>query len=57
MLKVFPVNLQYENHTLGTFALLVDGSERTIILSTVVKAWGILDVPEDLLLRMVRDDI
>lgn len=54
MLKVFPVNLHYEDHT---FALLVDSSERTIMLSNVVKALGILGVPEDLLLRMVRDDI
>lgn len=35
MLKVFPVNLHYEDHT---FPLLVDSSERTIMLSTVVWA-------------------
>ncbi|KAL0150553.1 hypothetical protein M9458_054146 [Cirrhinus mrigala] len=57
MLKVVPVNLHYEDRTLDTFALLDDGSERTILLSTAVKALGIQDVPEDLPLRTVRDDI
>ncbi|XP_056121116.1 uncharacterized protein LOC130099439 [Rhinichthys klamathensis goyatoka] len=57
MLKVVPVNLHYEDRTLDTFALLDDGSERTILLSTAVKALGIKGVPEDLPLRTVRDDI
>ncbi|KAL0196824.1 hypothetical protein M9458_005364, partial [Cirrhinus mrigala] len=57
MLKVVPVNLHYEDRTLDTFALLDDGSERTILLSTAVKALGIQGVPEDLPLRTVRDDI
>ncbi len=46
MLKVVPVNLHYEDRTLDTFALLDDGSERTILLSTAVKALGIQGVPE-----------
>ncbi|XP_016393730.1 uncharacterized protein LOC107728153 [Sinocyclocheilus rhinocerous] len=57
MLKVVPVNLHYEDRSLDTFALLDDGSERTILLSTAVKALGIQGVPEDLPLRTVRDDI
>ncbi|KAK3542977.1 hypothetical protein QTP70_008513 [Hemibagrus guttatus] len=57
MLKVVPVNLHYEDRTLDTFALLDDGSERTILLSTAVKALGIQGVPEELPLRTVRDDI
>ncbi|XP_073722599.1 uncharacterized protein [Misgurnus anguillicaudatus] len=57
MLKVVPVNLHYEDRTLDTYALLDDGSERTILLSTAVKALGIQGVPEDLPLRTVRDDI
>ncbi|KAK3541683.1 hypothetical protein QTP86_000569 [Hemibagrus guttatus] len=57
MLKVVPVNLHYEDHTLDIFALLDDGSERTILLSTAVKALGIQGVPEELPLRTVRDDI
>ncbi|KAK3560877.1 hypothetical protein QTP86_022921 [Hemibagrus guttatus] len=57
MLKVVPVNLHYEDHTLDTFALLDDGSERTILLSTAVKALGIQGVPEELPFWTVRDDI
>ncbi|XP_067260302.1 uncharacterized protein [Chanodichthys erythropterus] len=57
MLKVVPVHLHYEDRTLDTFALLDDGSERTILLSTAVEALGIQGVPEDLPLRTVRDDV
>ncbi len=57
MLKVVPVNLHYEDRTLDTFALLDDGLERTILLSTAVKVLGIPGVQEDLPLRTVRDDI
>ncbi|KAK3517614.1 hypothetical protein QTP70_013100 [Hemibagrus guttatus] len=57
MLKVVPVNLHYEDRTLDTFALLDDGLERTILLSTAVKALGIQGVPEELPLWTVRDDI
>lgn len=57
MLKVVPVNLHYEDRSLDTFALLDDGSERTILLSTAVKALGIQGNPENLPLRTVRDDI
>lgn len=41
MLKVVPVQLPYEDHTLDTFAFLDDGSERTILLSNAVEALGI----------------
>lgn len=57
MLKVVPVHLHYEDRTLDTLALLDDGSERTILLSTAVEALGIQSVPEDLPLRTVRDDV
>lgn len=57
MLKLVPVNLYYEDRTLDTFALLDDGSERTILHSTAVKALVIQGVPEDLPLRTVRDDM
>ncbi len=57
MLKVVPVHLRYEDRTLDTFALLDDGSERTILLSAAVEALGIQGVPEDLPLRTVRDDV
>ncbi|XP_067287597.1 uncharacterized protein [Pseudorasbora parva] len=57
MLKVVPVHLHYEDRTLDTFALLDDGSERTILLSTSAETLGIQGVPEDLPLRTVRDDV
>lgn len=55
MLKVVTVNLNYVERTLDTFALLDDGSERTALLSTAVKALGIQGVSEDLPLRTVSD--
>ncbi len=57
MLKVVPVHVHYENRTLDTFAVLDDGSERTILLSTAAKALGIQGTPEDLPLHTVRQDI
>ncbi len=57
MLKVVPVHLRYEDRTLDTFALLDDGSERTILLPIAVEALGIQGVLEDLPLRTVRDDV
>ncbi|KAL0151370.1 hypothetical protein M9458_053364 [Cirrhinus mrigala] len=57
MLKVVPVHLSYEDRTLDTFALMDDGSERTILLSAAVEALGIQGVPEDFPLRTVRDDV
>ncbi|KAL0161393.1 hypothetical protein M9458_045118 [Cirrhinus mrigala] len=53
MLKVVPVHLSYEDCTLDTFALMDDGSERTILLSAAVEALGIQGVPEDLPLFVV----
>ncbi|RXN33772.1 guanine nucleotide-binding subunit alpha-12 isoform X2 [Labeo rohita] len=57
MLKVVPVHLSYEDCTLDTFALMDDGSERTILHSAIVEALGIQGVPEDLPLQTVRDDV
>ncbi len=57
MLKVIPEHLSYEDRTLDTFALLDDGSERTILLPAAVEALGIQGVPEELLLRTVRGDV
>ncbi len=57
MLKVVPVNVHYEDLNLDTFAVLDDGSERTILLSTAAKALGIQGTPEDLPLHTVRQDI
>ncbi len=41
MLKVVPIHVHYEDRTLDTFAVLDDGSERTILLPTAAKALGI----------------
>ncbi len=57
MLKVVPVHVHYEDRTLDTFAVLDDGSERTILLSAAAKAPGIQGTPEDLPLHTVRQDI
>ncbi|XDV33330.1 hypothetical protein PO909_003765 [Leuciscus waleckii] len=57
MLKVVPVHIHYEDRTLDTFALLDDGSERTILLPTAAKGLGIQGTPEDLPLHTVRQDI
>ena len=57
MLKVVPVIVQYGEQTLDTFAILDDGSERTMLLPEAAKSLGIEGTPEDLPLRTVRQDI
>ncbi|KAG1926322.1 guanine nucleotide-binding protein G(I)/G(S)/G(O) subunit gamma-2 [Pimephales promelas] len=57
MLKVVPVLVHYEDRTLDTFAVLDDGSERTMLLPAAAKFLGIKGTPEALPLRTVRQDI
>lgn len=57
MLKVVPVLVHYEDRTLDTFAILDDGSERTMLLPAAAKFLGIKGTPEALPLRTVRQDI
>lgn len=57
MLKVVPVLLHYEGRSFSTFALLDDGSERSMLLPAAAKALGMKGAPEDLVLRTVRQDI
>ncbi|KAK0139446.1 hypothetical protein N1851_023834 [Merluccius polli] len=57
MLKVVPVLLHYGEKTLDTFAILDDGSERTMLLPAAVKSLGIRGPAEALPLRTVRQDI
>lgn len=57
MLKVVPVLLHHEGRTINTFALLDDGSERSMLLPAAAKSLGIKGTPEDLPLRTVRQDI
>ena len=57
LLKVVPVLLHYEGRSFSTFALLDDGSERSMLLPAAAKALGMKGAPEDLPLRTVRQDI
>lgn len=57
MLKIVPVLLHHEGRSLSTFALLDDGSERSMLLPAAAKSLGIKGPPEDLPLRTVRQDI
>ncbi|KAJ8381811.1 hypothetical protein SKAU_G00025890 [Synaphobranchus kaupii] len=57
MLKVVPVIVQYGERTLDTFAILDDGSERTMLLPAAAKSLGMKGTPEALPLRTVRQDI
>ncbi|XP_029972685.1 uncharacterized protein LOC115406662 isoform X2 [Salarias fasciatus] len=57
MLKVVPVLLHYRGRTISSFALLDDGSERSMLLPAAAESLGITGVPEDLPLRTVRQDI
>ncbi|XP_023818591.1 uncharacterized protein LOC111948691 [Oryzias latipes] len=57
MLKVVPILIHYGGRTLSAFAILDDGSERSMLLPSAAKALGIKWTPEDLPLRTVRQDI
>lgn len=57
MLKVVPVLLYHEGCSLSTFALLDDGSERSMLLPAAAKSLGIKGALEDLPLRTVQRDI
>ncbi|XP_063321729.1 uncharacterized protein LOC134619834 [Pelmatolapia mariae] len=57
MLKVVPVRLQNGEKTLDTYAVLDDGSERTIILPAAVHHLGLVGTEEILSLRTIRQEI
>lgn len=57
ILKVVPVLLHHEGRSLSIFALLGDGSERSMLLPAAANSLGIKGAPEDLPLRTVRQDI
>ncbi|XP_077351805.1 uncharacterized protein LOC144001182 [Festucalex cinctus] len=57
MLKVVRVHVHYGNQTLDTFAILDDGSERTMLLARATESLAMKGTPEDLTLRTVRQDI
>ncbi|XP_021324376.1 uncharacterized protein [Danio rerio] len=56
-LKVVKVTLHYQQKALDTFAILDDGSERTILLATAANHLGLKGKPEQLNLRTVHQDI
>ncbi len=57
MLKVVPIQLCNGKITLNTFAVLDDGSERTVILEAALKHLGLKGTDEVLTLRTIRQDI
>ncbi|KAL7866046.1 hypothetical protein SRHO_G00112930 [Serrasalmus rhombeus] len=57
LLKMSRVTLRHGDTSLDTYALLDDGSERTILLYDAAQQLGLQGVPEDLSLRTVRQDV
>ncbi|CAM4718193.1 unnamed protein product [Leuciscus chuanchicus] len=57
LLKIVRVNLQYQDKVLDTYAVLDDGSERTILLSSAARHLGVQGQAEDLTLHTIRQDI
>ncbi|XP_035235202.1 uncharacterized protein LOC118206521 [Anguilla anguilla] len=57
LLKIVRVNLYYQDRVFNTYAVLDDGSERTILLSSAARRLGIRGQAEDLTLRTIRQDI
>lgn len=57
LLKIIKVILRNGNHALETFAILDDGSERTILLQAAVQKLKLHGKPENLALRTVRQDM
>lgn len=57
LLKVVRVILYHDGQSLDTFAVLEDGSERTILLSSAAKKLGLTGKAENLTLRTTRHDL
>uniref|UniRef100_A0AAV2LF82 Gag protein n=1 Tax=Knipowitschia caucasica TaxID=637954 RepID=A0AAV2LF82_KNICA len=57
LLKIAPILVHYGGRTINSFAILDDGSERSMLLPAAAKALGMKGTPEDLPLRTVRQDI
>ncbi len=57
LLKVIEVTLQNGNKSLDTYALLDDGSERTILLHSAAQTLQLRGKSESLKLRTVRQDV
>ncbi|KAK0132488.1 Gag-Pro-Pol polyprotein [Merluccius polli] len=57
LLKVVDVTLRNGNKSLDTYAILDDGSERTILLHPAAQKLQLMGEPESLTLRTVRQDV
>ncbi|XP_067218788.1 uncharacterized protein [Chanodichthys erythropterus] len=57
LLKVVRVLLRHKDKTLDTYAVLDDGSERTILLSPAATKLGIHGTVESLALRTIRQEV
>lgn len=57
ILKVVRVLLRNKDRTLDTYAVLDDGSERTMLLPEAVDRLGLQGKQEDLVLRTIRQDV
>ncbi len=57
LLKICKVLLRNGSQSLETYALLDDGSERTILLHSAAQQLGLTGRPEELVLRTVRQDL
>ena len=57
LLKIIKVILRNGAQAIETYAILDDGSEKTILLEAVAKRLGLRGTPEELALRTVRQDI
>ena len=57
LLKVVPVLLHHGSRTLDTYAVLDDGSERTMLLPSAAQELGLRGTTETLPLRTIRQDV
>ncbi len=57
LLKIVRVLLRNKDRTLNTYAILDDGSERTMLLPEAADKLGLHKRPEDLALRTIRQEV
>nr|XP_054592608.1 uncharacterized protein LOC107395320 [Nothobranchius furzeri]XP_054592609.1 uncharacterized protein LOC107395320 [Nothobranchius furzeri] len=57
MLKVVPIQLHHGGKSLDTFAVLDDGSEKTVVLPAAVESLGLEQEEATLALRTIRRDV
>ncbi|XP_057695896.1 uncharacterized protein LOC130918045 [Corythoichthys intestinalis] len=57
LLKCVQVLLRHGKRTISTYAILDDGSERTMLLSAAARELGLRGTREDLPLRTIRQDV